>query len=200
MTACSEEFDFFGGVVGGEGGAHGAGGVEAAHEGLAAMVAGADGDSHLVDEGAEVIVVDALDIEREGALAVGGAVEVEAGNVGEGGGGLFDEGLFVGGDGAEVEGVEPVEGGGEGDASFDVGGAGFVAEGEVVVSGALVGDFFDHLAASAPRGKVFEAGGFSVEDADAGGGVDFVAGKDEESRGRVLVGRLACEQPIGRRR
>ena len=175
-----EQFDFFGGIVGGEGGADGAGGVEAAHEGLAAVVAGPDGDSHLVDEGAEVVVVDAFDIEREGALAIGGAVEVEAWDVSEGGGGLFDEGLFVSGDGGEVEGVEPVEGSSESDASFDVRGAGFVAEGEVVVGGTLVGDFLDHLASSTPRREVFEAGGFSVKDADAGGGVDFVTGKDEE--------------------
>ena len=144
------------------------------------MVAGADGDSHLVDEGAEVVVMDAFDIKGEGPLAIGWAVKVNAGDVGEGGGGLFDENLFVGGDGVEVEGVEPVKGGGEGDPSFDVRSAGFVTEREVVVGGALVGDFLDHLAASAPGGKVFEAGGFSVEDADAGGSVDFVTGEDEK--------------------
>lgn len=181
-----EELDFVGGIVGGEGGANGAGGVEAAHEWLAAVVAGADGDSHLVDEGAEVVVVDAVDVEGEGTLAVGGAVEVEARDVGEGGGGLLDESLLVAGNSGEVEGVEPVEGGGEGDAAFDIGSARFVAKGKVVVGGALVGDFFDHLAASPPGGEVLEAGGLSVENANAGGGVDFVAGEDEEVGVEVL--------------
>lgn len=44
------------------------------------MVAGADGDAHLIDEGAEVVMVDAFDGEGEGAGAVWGAVEADAGD------------------------------------------------------------------------------------------------------------------------
>ena len=63
--------DVFFGVVQGEGGAGRAGDAETCHEGLAAMVAGADGDAHLIDQGAEIVVMDAFDGERDRADSVG---------------------------------------------------------------------------------------------------------------------------------
>ena len=57
--------------------------LKATHEGLAAVMAGADGDAHLVDEGAEVVVMDAGKIKGEGALAVRGTVELDAVNLSE---------------------------------------------------------------------------------------------------------------------
>ena len=56
---------FVAGVVAGEGGAVGSSGVETIHERLAAMVAGADRDAHLIEKGAEVVMMNALDVERE---------------------------------------------------------------------------------------------------------------------------------------
>ena len=60
-----ESFYFLLGVVNREGGAGGAGDAEALHEWLATMVAGADTDSHLIHQCAEVKVVDAFDTEGE---------------------------------------------------------------------------------------------------------------------------------------
>lgn len=81
---------------------------------------------------------------------------------------------------ADADGVDVVEGGGEGDGSLDVWGAGFVFEGWVVVGGGLEGDFFDHFTAAAPWGEGVEEVEFAPEDADAGGGVGFVAGEYDE--------------------
>jgi len=96
-----EGVDFFWGVVGGDGGADGAGGAEESHEGLAAVMASADGDAHLVKEGAEVVVVNAVDVKGEGPVAVFvvlRAVEGDAVDVGEALGGLGEELVFVSGD------------------------------------------------------------------------------------------------------
>lgn len=59
----NEGFDVFLFVVEGEGGADGAGDAETGHERLATVVAGSDGDAHLVEEHADVVVVDAFDVE-----------------------------------------------------------------------------------------------------------------------------------------
>ena len=124
-----EDIDLLKRIVGGEGGADGAGGAEAGHQRLAAMVAGADGDTHLVDQGAEVVVVDAVEVEGEGADAVFGAVEADAVDRGERLGGCADELGLVLGEDVEADGVYVVERGGECDGALDVGSAGFVFEG-----------------------------------------------------------------------
>ena len=66
-----------GGVVGGKGGPDGAGHPKSLHEGLAAVVAGADCDAHLIDEGAEVVVVNAVEVERQGCSAIVRPVEAD---------------------------------------------------------------------------------------------------------------------------
>ena len=70
-----EGVDVGGGVVKVEAGAGGAGNAEVAVEGLRAVVTAAAGDAGLVEEGAEVVGVDAVDVEgaERGAAARGGA-------------------------------------------------------------------------------------------------------------------------------
>ena len=144
------------------------------------MVAGADGDAHLVEQGADVEVVGAVEVERERGGAVGRPVEAQAGDPCEGGGGGADEGLFVGLDGGQAECVDVVERGGQCDCPLDVGGAGLVLERGVLPGGAGEGDLADHLAAAAPRGQRVQQLAPAPEHADPGGGVDLVAGEGEE--------------------
>jgi len=64
-------------------------------------MAGADGDAHLVKEGAEGVVGNAVDVKGEGPVAVFvvlRAVEGDAVDVGEALGGLGEELVFVSGD------------------------------------------------------------------------------------------------------
>lgn len=71
------------GVIEGEGGAGGSGNSETGHERLAAMMAGADGDSHLVDQCSKIVMMDAFDGERDRADPIGWAVEMDAGDFGK---------------------------------------------------------------------------------------------------------------------
>lgn len=147
----AEGFDFFDGIVGGEGGAQGAGHAEAGHEWLAAMMAGAEGEAHLIEEGAEVVVVNAFKVEGEGSGAVFGTVDGEAIELAEDLSGAFDEEGFVRGDVFDSQVIHKVESGSEGDASFDIGRSSFEFEGGIVVGRLFKGDFFDHFAAPSPR-------------------------------------------------
>lgn len=74
------------------------------------MVAGADGDSHLVDEGSEVVVVDALEAEREDAGFVWGcAVDDDVVDLEDFAGCVVEEFLFVIGDGLDADFLHPLE-------------------------------------------------------------------------------------------
>src|SRR5262245_7424606 len=78
--------DVFLGRVDGEARAQRAPDAEPLHEGLRAVVAGADGDAPLVEEGGPVVRVDALDVEgyhRPLDLGVPRSVDGDAGDGGE---------------------------------------------------------------------------------------------------------------------
>ena len=119
------------------------------------MMAGADGNSHLVDQGSEIVVVDAFNGEGDRADPVCGAVEVDAGNLGKSACCLMNQGFLVGLDFREADRVNIIERRGEGDGTFDIGSSGFVFEGQIVVGGFFKGDLFDHLATTAPWRKDF---------------------------------------------
>ena len=180
-------------VIKREGRPHGAGDAEARHQRLAAMVAGADGDAHLVHQRAEIVVVDALDIEGKRARPVGRAVETDPGNRRQRVGGGADEALFMLLDRAQADAVHEIEGGSEGDGALDVRRAGFELERQLVVGGFFESDFLDHLAAAAPWRQGVENFRAAPEHADAGRGVDLVAGKREE----IDAERLHVDADVG---
>ncbi len=165
------------GVIEGEGIAGGAGDAEGLHEGLAAVVSGADGDAHLVQQGAEVVVVDAGDDDGdEGAAVFAGTEDVHAEGL-EAIVQAVGECLFMGIDGGEPDFLHVAQGGGENDVAADVGGAGFVFEGKRVVGGLFEGDFANHLAAAEPGGQQLENLLPAPEGTGAGGCIDLVAGE-----------------------
>ena len=118
--------DFVGGVVGGESDADGAFDAEGLHEGLGAVVTGADFNGLFVEEHADVVVVGSVEVEGyDGCFAGCGAVDGEARDFGEESGGLVEEVVFVDGDVLEADVLDVVEGGGYGADVDEVGCAGF---------------------------------------------------------------------------
>ena len=86
VEALDQAVDLLAGVVDGEAGPGGRGDAEAVHEQLGAVVAGADRDAVAVEDLGDVVGVDALELEGDGADAVGAARRAEdaqAGDLGE---------------------------------------------------------------------------------------------------------------------
>ncbi len=144
----AEGGDFIERIVESERGASGAGDAEACHEWLAAMMAGANGDSHLIEESTEVIGMDAIDGKGQGTAAIGWTVEADTVNLLKFQFRRAHESGLVVLDGSFSDSIDKIQCRREGYGSLDVRGAGFVFEGEVVVGGAAEADFFNHLAAA----------------------------------------------------
>lgn len=92
----------------------------------------------------------------------------------------MDELGFVGVDVIEADGLHVVDGGGEGDGTFDIRSSSFEAEWGGVVSCFFETDFLDHFASALPGGEFGKEVVMPPENTDAGGRVEFVAGKGEE--------------------
>ena len=168
-------------VVKGEGGTCRGGHAVALEERLGAVVPGADGHAVGVEEGADVVGVDALHKKGEdGGLVRSGAEDAEPVDGGELGGGGFEESLFVGQRTRPVEAVEVVDGGGKANDTSDVRGAGLEFAGDGLVGGAAEVHPLDHIASALVRGEALEPLAAAPEHADPGGPEDLVAGKHEE--------------------
>ncbi len=113
------------------------------------MMAGAHSASHLIEKGAEVIGVDAIDGKGQSAAAIGWTVEADSVDLLEFHFSRPHESSLVVLDGGFSDRINKIQCRREGNRSLDVRGAGFEFEGEVVVRGAAEADFFDHLAAAA---------------------------------------------------
>ena len=124
--------------------------------------------------------MDALDREGKRPRTVVRAVEAQAGNLRQRGGGRADERDLMLADGRQADAVYEVQRSGQGDGTLNIRSAGLELEGQIVVCGFLKCDFLDHLAAAAPWGHAVEDFLPAPEDADAGRGVDLVTGKSEE--------------------
>ena len=150
-----EGVDVGGGVVKVEAGAGGAGNAEIAVEGLRAVMTAAARDAGLVKEGAEVVGVDAVDVEgAEGGAAArrGRAVN---GHLGKGGELLVEIGAdldLVVVDAVHVDFGEVIARLAEGDGFGDGRGAGFESPGRFRVRALLEKHVGDHLAPAHPRG------------------------------------------------
>ncbi len=115
-------------VVEAERGAHRGRNAVARHHRLGAVVAGADRDALRVEDGADVVGVDAVHDEgQHRGLALRRADQAHPGDGEDRLGGCLQELCLVGGDALEAELVEVVERGGKTDRALDVGRAGLEA-------------------------------------------------------------------------
>lgn len=144
------------------------------------MVSGPQGEAHLVEEGAKVVVVDALHVERERAGAVARAVKSDAVEFAQQVGSPPDECVFVSRDLVETQFIHKVDRRSESNAALNVGCAGFKFERRLVVGRLFKGDFLDHLAPSPPRWKFTQKIVPSEQDSHPGRSVNLVAGKGVE--------------------
>ena len=112
-----------------------------------------DGDALTVEQGAQVIGVQAVDHEGDDADFVGGgADDADPRQGAEGVVGVGDQGAFVGGDGVRADGVDPIQGDAESNAARDVRGAGFEFVRQSVVGRAVKGNALNHFPASRQGG------------------------------------------------
>ena len=151
------------------------------HEGLGTMVSGADGDALAIEQGAEVVGMQAVYHKGDHTHFLrSGADDAQPRKGLQGLVGVLDQGTFVGVDGVEAYPVHPVQGDAQCNAAGDVRCPGFEFVGEVVVGGAVEGDAPDHFATTAPGGHGVKEVPASPEEADAGGSIGFVCGGDIE--------------------
>src|SRR5271167_2408801 len=75
IDAAHQSVNFLVSIIASQSGAGGGGDAEAVHQGLGAVMAGADGDSFLVEHGADVVRVDAVEHERDGPGALFGSAD-----------------------------------------------------------------------------------------------------------------------------
>ena len=202
-----EGVDVGGGVVKVEAGAGGAGNAEVAVEGLRAVVTAAAGDAGLVEEGAEVVGVDAVDVEgAEGGAAARGGRAVN-GHLGEGGELLVEVSADL--DLVVVNAVhanvgEVIARFAEGDGLGDGRCAGFESSGRFCVRALFEKHVGDHLAAAHPRGHRLQDVDVAPKETDTSRSAHFVPAADDPVHSQGLdvhlhVGQaLACvEKHLG---
>ncbi len=139
------------------------------------------GHAVAVEDLGDVVGMSALDIEGEDRALAGrlpdglqpvGAVQALHHPV--------VEGPLVGGGGLAVDPLQPLDGGAQAHGLDDGGRAGLEAMRRVGVGDLVQGDRADHLAPALIGWQGSQAFGLAVEDADAGGAVELVTGKDVE--------------------
>ena len=150
-------------------------------EGEGAEVACSDGDTAEVEEGGHIGWVDAVDGEGDDAGALFGVTDDgEVRNLAHLGEGVVHEGVFPSFDAWHGYGVEEVDGGAEADHFGYLGSACFEAVGWGEEFCLFEVNIFYHSASCFEWGEGGEKFFFSVEDADAGWAVHFMAGEGEE--------------------
>src|ERR1043166_3918876 len=182
-----EAFDLFPRVVEGEGGARGGRHAEVLHDGLRAVVAGADGDALPVEDCAHVVRVNVVNDEGQYArLLARVADDADALDGGDSFGRVPQKLLLVREGGVAVERVQVVNRRAESDLRGDGGRAGLELVGDGGVGAALERDGANHRAAAEERVHLLQKLGPAVEDAAPGGREHLVAGDAVEVAAQVL--------------
>ena len=147
------------------------------------MVARAHGNTLAVEDGADVVRVDAVDHEGDDArLPCRRADDADFGNRVEQRGCVLEEVRFVALDVVHAQFGDVVDRGGEANRARDVGCARLEAFGDRRERRRFEGDELDHAAAGLVGGHPFEKLAPSIEHADSTGSVEFVAREGVEVR------------------
>src|SRR5438128_12576275 len=102
------------------------------------MVASANGDAFLIDDGSDVVRMDAVENKgKHAGLLPSRADDSESGNLPQSFGRVREKLMFIGLDGFPVESAHIIDRGGQADSAGHVRGAGFELSGDGVVSGFL---------------------------------------------------------------
>ena len=158
-----------------------AGHVEAHHQRLRAVMAGADGDPLFIEDRADVVRVNAFEHEGDDAgLFRRGADDAQAVDFEQAFRGVVKQILFVRGDRVDADRGDVVERRGQADDAFDVRRARFEFVRQRVVGRLLETDGEDHVAAALPRRHGVEDRLLAVQHAGAGRAVDLVRGERVE--------------------
>ncbi|MCY1203121.1 hypothetical protein D9M72_146200 [compost metagenome] len=145
------------------------------------MVAGTDRHAVLIEDGADIVRMDAVQGEREDARPVGSCADhAQAGDPRCLSAGVGEQRVLVGGDGFQADRAHVPDGGAKGDDAGDIGGARLELVGQLVVGGLAERDLANHVPAALVRRHGIEQRGLAVEHADAGGPVKLVPGERVE--------------------
>ena len=194
--ACHEGIDLLTRIIKGEGGTHSAEYAKPIHEWLGTVVARTDGYAELVEQRAEVGMMDVANIEGDdgiGRHALSVAVDVHVIDGAELRQGVVGETLLVLLDVLHAEGGHIIEGFGQAMGSDVVGGAGLKLEGWALKGGALKAHVLYHLATTLIGRQPIEPLLLAIEYTYACGGIDLVAAEGEE----IAVERLYIDGQMG---
>ncbi len=147
-----------------------------------AVMAHADGDPFGVEEAADILGVDAIQIEADdsGLFLWRGAVDLEVADCIQCTVKFDRQFALVGGDLGHADFVEVVNRGGETSGFGDGGRSRFEFGGELARREAIERDLIDHAAAAEEGGHLGEEFFFAIEHTDAGGAEDLVPAEGDE--------------------
>ncbi len=145
------------------------------------MVAGADGDSLGIGDGAEVVGVKTVDVEGDDAdLVRNRAVDAKPGDAGKRALRPLQQRALVLRDGVPAKALHEVDRSGQAHRASDVRSAGLETGWRIGVGGAFEADAADHVAAALIRRHRGQHLGAAPEHTDAGGAVELVTGENIE--------------------